>query len=437
MLRKLWPLYLFLLFLPLDLRASFLPGYWGEKIRLTDLSFLILCLFWFIQSIQKPRLPVRPPLLFALLLVFFTASLSLIGAIDLSQGFVQLAGLGYLIALYFILTDLMQDQQTIRNVIKFWIAIQTLIALLSLISWLIHFAGIPSIMVIARKEYSTLLPPRIKGFCFSPNSFALQTHIAIIFAFAFWLEKRDGLEQTERTDKDRWTFPSLIGLTLANILCVSRLILGTLISVCAILRRAKEPWCSPLRKGIIASLFLLGIAAWPLTLWTVMPVKIHHEVKGDDSFLSLQWNSSRNFYFLNAKASLQMVLDHPWFGVGIGNFRPQLINYFPHYKIDSHKLYGGPGRLSHHLPHQFYGGWAAQTGIVGLAAMLFFLGGFLRKSLNAVEKSGDYVTQAIWATAIGFMVQGFLNDLIFERSFWLFLAIAVSWLRTLELKKIL
>jgi len=86
------------------------------------------------------------------------------------------------------------------------------------------------------------------------------------------------------------------------------------------------------------------------------------------------------------QSALSMWTEHPWLGVGIGNYEP----VYP-----SHALPLWPLPLGH--AHNYYLNIAAETGVLGLAAYLFLWGAALIGAWRAARRASGWY----WGVALG------------------------------------
>lgn len=124
-------------------------------------------------------------------------------------------------------------------------------------------------------------------------------------------------------------------------------------------------------------------------------------------------------------SAAMMFGDHPWVGVGYGNFEIHYPRYAQSLALD--------GRREERQSHSLYLEVAAETGIVGLLAF----GLLLAVALTSVKRAraeldrGGHEGEAHMATAFGIALLGYLAASVFlhltyPRYFWLIIGIALS-----------
>jgi O-antigen ligase len=105
------------------------------------------------------------------------------------------------------------------------------------------------------------------------------------------------------------------------------------------------------------------------------------------------------------EAGINMWLDHPIFGVGIGNYPAQ----YPKYQVAP--VWGPP--LGH--AHNYYINIAAEAGVFGFVAFIALLVSAFQICVRAVRKSPDWLGRAVGLGALGvitaFAVHEFFDDL--------------------------
>jgi O-antigen ligase len=92
---------------------------------------------------------------------------------------------------------------------------------------------------------------------------------------------------------------------------------------------------------------------------------------------------------------LWMIRDHPWQGVGIGNYGPE---------YDA-KYYTSPFMVAQVHAHNYYIHIAAETGVIGLAAYLLLIGGVLTTGISAARRARhDPFARALAIGGVGVVV---------------------------------
>jgi len=123
------------------------------------------------------------------------------------------------------------------------------------------------------------------------------------------------------------------------------------------------------------------------------------------------------------QAALGMWTDHPWLGVGVGNFETA----YPHYA-----LAGWPLALGH--AHNYYLNIAAEAGVLGLAAYLFLWGAALMRVWRLTQRASGWwmgVVLGILGVLVHLSVHN-LVDSLFVHAMYLHVAMLLGVLAVYE-----
>ena len=241
----------------------------------------------------------------------------------------------------------------------------------------------------------------------------------MVEAFRAWQTTRRGPLTTERhaawTLWGRMSAVAGLGITLAFlltgiILSFSRgAWLGTVAAVLVMMLLAGQRMARATGVVIVVAVLVLalgGANALPdvlakrLTSVTdnLIVTSIDDTPITDDNFAVKE----RTAYWFGG---LQMFRDNPLTGVGLGNYGP---NYDARY-------YSAPFLISQVHAHNYYIHIAAETGIFGLFAYLFLIGGLIRTGIDASRASMDGFPRAVAIGAVGVVVavavHNFFEDL--------------------------
>ena len=150
-------------------------------------------------------------------------------------------------------------------------------------------------------------------------------------------------------------------------------------------------------KSIVISLLVLCLVIGLLAIGPLRPVI---EAKASGTAIgSLAWDAGTRLY--GWKLALQLWWQHPFIGAGIGNFE--------FFSSDFDFVRGSQSQGS--TPHQTYLYLLANTGIVGLIAVLAVFIGTIRTNLKLMRSTGAIKIIA-WAFAFAFSVNliGWFSD---------------------------
>lgn len=130
---------------------------------------------------------------------------------------------------------------------------------------------------------------------------------------------------------------------------------------------------------------------------------------------------------LGLTSTLEMLRARPLVGVGPGMFPEHLPVFLNRARAKSAYAAAGHGYDVQIDPHSTYLGWGAETGLLGLAALLYFLFALIRLTLRLNNGKGGASHPpkvCLIAGVIGFLVNGFQIDILTMRHFWVMIALA-------------
>jgi putative inorganic carbon (HCO3(-)) transporter len=114
---------------------------------------------------------------------------------------------------------------------------------------------------------------------------------------------------------------------------------------------------------------------------------------------------------LLAKSALDMTIDHPFIGVGIGNYSVQLPNYASKELIESAQIDYNPKerkwfvnpnkKIDIEIAHNMFLQIAAEMGLLGLAAFLWVLYAYYKSSLKLSRTTADIREYGLRAGLVG------------------------------------
>ncbi len=133
-------------------------------------------------------------------------------------------------------------------------------------------------------------------------------------------------------------------------------------------------------------------------------------------------------YYRLKMVAIEMILDHPLIGVGLNGFNNEIRKYKKDGKL--------PDIFPALDPHCMFLGKTAQTGLIGLIALVILWGKAIRKALDMSSTSRDNYLQiiswALFASLVGFVIQSIDMDIMNFRFLW-FLFALVFIIERLEL----
>jgi putative inorganic carbon (hco3(-)) transporter len=204
---------------------------------------------------------------------------------------------------------------------------------------------------------------------------------------------------------------------------------ASLIAVCvalllaALLRRVR-----PVTLGI-------GIAISVAALMLFMPVTAKNRLaqtiapfRGDvatTSDASVKYRAGENL------AAVHMFLDHPYLGVGPGNYPVLYTQYSGSIALDP--------RAEGRHPHNMYLEYLAETGLVGTLLLLILIGLALRgawRARNVFSGRDRLLAEGVFVALVGYSINGvFLHPSGYSRYLWLVLGFGLVFGRLAERKE--
>ena len=193
----------------------------------------------------------------------------------------------------------------------------------------------------------------VNAFFTNRNSAASFLLMALTAVSALWFEKSRNGPQAGPTAVIRWFFPVIaVILLIGLILTKSKAALGSLVlmSLCGLVHIKYGRWISRYKIAIVCSVLMIALLAGGLLLQYGLT---HDRLPGGNSML-VRWQYWR--------AACQMIFDHPFTGVGPGNFAPAYHQYKSARAIES---------VSD--PHSIILSLLAQYGALGLIGFIVML----------------------------------------------------------------
>jgi O-antigen ligase len=143
------------------------------------------------------------------------------------------------------------------------------------------------------------------------------------------------------------------------------------------------------------------------------------------------------------KVGLSMFEEHPFLGVGVGNYQDQYWDYAPKLGLESGTLSTSESTNSRQ-PHNMYIELMAETGVFGFAFFILFIYTLLkalsgiRLELWSPEGPKD---RSAWVAAIimalwSYLISGLFLHGVFYRNLWIFIAMAMAGLHVFYHQKL-
>jgi len=405
---------LYIVLLPI-MKSPELPIF-GSKIQYSDIVFAVFLLFYIYELVkEKPkiRIPFLLPITF--LLVSFLISLIFNGYYF--KEIIEYIGIVYLVVLFLAVALLIKDEDYLCKCIRVWVLVSSAVCIIGIAGYIIGiFSGAVNILTpqIQSVDKISCFPKgaqfylRISSTFRNPNMFASYLITSITFIFLIIRNKI-----MENKDRRLYVFILILHLLAAS-LTKSRIIgpiflLATLSLF--ILYPAKKYILLKIPAVFLTSIFLI-LSFMTLVVW-VFPIQSK----------PFKINTRKSEYFILSEAALKMWKDHPVIGVGLGRYNYNLNKYTDWNKVKEALPDSDNIEWKSKDPHSTYLGWASETGILGLLAILAFLWFSIKESFC---RGG---TKIIALGIAVFLIAGFSVDILTMRHFWFLLGVnAVSFL---------
>ncbi|MDD5310546.1 MAG: O-antigen ligase family protein [Candidatus Omnitrophica bacterium] len=384
--------------------------YFQRKIQYTEIVFIFLFLWVVYQAVKRGiSLKRGIPNLYSLVFLLTTFAVSLFLAKPRLVDFIEYSGIAYLCVMYIAIVISVRDEIDWYYYLRVWAWTSASVCVLGLMGYAAACAtGAPNSLVPTLNPQSELIffpgavhfDLRITSTFSNPNMLAayLITGTAVILLL---------MKKRIKDGKKAGIYLALLCLhILAAALTKSRTASGVFL-----LATAGLFMLTPVRKyallkisAILFTLLYSALALATVVIW-VFPVQLN----------PLKMTTKNTEYYLQSEAGFKMWKDHPIFGVGPGRYNRNLADYFDWDKARESIFDPDDPLWRTKDPHSTYFGWAAETGIAGLLAILVLLG----SHMGLAMKSGD--TRIIAAGIIAFLLVGFSIDILPMRYLWFLL----------------
>ncbi|WP_165356528.1 O-antigen ligase [Sphingosinicella sp. BN140058] len=380
----------------------------GLEANASDLLFLP-CAGVLALAVLTGRTRLRWHPFYAILIVYFLAMLaSALVSPEPARAAVKLVASAYLLGLAVLACQLIDGEEDLRRLFRWWLAASALVATVGVVTVLLFAAGIRGpLLHYGLHEYGTLAPgryPRIEATFEYPallcNYLTVSLMLLLVSRHRGWIRGRS-------------FWPLLAGIAVTAAFSLTPGLGGFLLAVglwsWLLLRDRFRGGAAMLFAGGVAaaSLFLVAASVTPI-LHPTAPFLI--DVPGTDVRLA---PSVRMMTWLDAG---QAFLAHPWLGLGLG-------------MPPAHVFYIGPAG-AHHLQtdaHNVFLNLAAQSGLVGLAALLLLIGAVVRETLPLrLTMTGSLALGLGLAWLNAFAYQGLTGSYEDARHLWVLLGLFLA-----------
>lgn len=322
--RPVFGVYIVAFFLPFERVGSFDAG--GFTIRASQI-FALVTLISLLAAFFTRRIKInaKNPLIIPSVLFLGIALLSLVNAVNVPRGLIVFGFVSFVIIISIIIPNLVRDKQTLVKVVKIIIISALLVSLFGVYQFLGDMAGLPHELTGLREHYTQKVFgfPRVQSTALEPLYFANYLLIPISLLLALLLFKKNPAAKTELPFKPIWLFAVLALAVLNLILTVSRgaylALAGVgLLTVLIYFKEIMKP------KRIMGILLLLAFALAGTYGFLLVTGKTENITTYIEHTTSYQEGAGVVERYQTYEDAFDMIWRHPWLGVGIGNFGPEV-----------------------------------------------------------------------------------------------------------------
>ncbi len=423
MLKKL--IFLYLLILPLMSLPRLYPL--GAKIQYVDIVFVPIFLLWCFQVIRnkKPWL-ISKGVFISLILLIIVNLFSFLGSIDISKSLIDYLGLLYLAALFIVFSFIIKEKSIFKSAINIIFLVSIVASIIGLISLVcfkaFRFTWIQNFLLISQIKASIAPLARIKSTFLTPEMFITFMQLGLVC----------GLILFEFQEKARRKVLSILGILiilLASVFAYSRPLTGLfLLLAFAFLVKKGNKLLISLKIFTTFLFVVLLLGAIISSIWMIYPVTISKDK--DTKSVSITFQNSPDIRGILRKAAFSIGLKKPFFGIGQGMFTYDLKNHID-LETAGHTLKTNDFSSNLEMdPHSTYFGALAETGFLGLGAMMLFLVLIITTSLKSIKESipSKYRNAEIYllVSLIGYLIIACFTDIFAFRQFWINIALLTS-----------
>jgi hypothetical protein len=318
-------------------------------------------------------------------------------------------------------------------VINSWLITSALVAFLGVLGvFLAYVFGINTFLV---KEYASFpyLGNIYRAYStFGVNAKFVSSYLTISFPISLAL-----LLNSKAEKKRLFYYITLILFICVLFFTFSRGWLGLAVAAYLVLARFQKPeGFYKYLKVLIAifiiifGLFIFLTSKWQFVEFQIKKITVENStnIKPNIAFsdhseeldkVSAEIGYIDTTYYRLKRVAIDMILDYPLIGVGLGGFKDEIRRYKKEGKL--------PDIFPAMDPHCMILGKAAQTGLIGLIALFILWGKTIRKALDISFTSRDNYLQiiswAIFSSLVGFIIQSIDMDIMNFRFLWFLFAL--------------
>ncbi len=426
-------LILFVLFIPI-MRVPSLPIV-KQKIQYSDLIFSILFSVWLFRFLRGKVVVKKTTPLFSAVFLLIVFLLSTIHSMNWKVSCLEFLGIIYLVSVYFMLVQLVSEEAEWFRLTRVWVACSFIFSVTAIAAYILHLFGFQCSFLMVKHDVLFCADPRlmyrVNSVFRHPNMFAAYLHVSAVFCFILAAKTRNTIERN-------YAWLSLIACILAAFLTKSRIIAGIAITIFIILT------VFPMKNKIISlakyislifSIILVAFVFFA-TVWWIFPIKIYTNTEKETAAVEI--NFLENPYFINNRAYVRIIRDHPLLGIGPGMYNYESIKYISWKESEKSWKLVMPDLTEKENdryrqgkdPHSTYLGWGAETGLLGVLGMLVFFIQVIYLILKTIRAESDrikiFILEAMLAGLAGFFFNAWYIDILTMRHLWFLVAMAIA-----------
>lgn len=351
----------------------------GITVRASQIFALMALVAWVLIFLaKKENFNAKNPILIPLCFFVGISALSIINALNTQRAVLVFLFNAFVIAVALMIPNLVKNKEHLDKIVKIILVSCFVVSLFGLYQFLGDVAGLPTNLTGLREHYTSIVFgfPRIQSTCLEPLYFANYLLIPVSLCLALISRKKE--------EKDKFYIKPLY-LVLILVLASVNLILtlsrgGYLGFVTVILLslviffRSFFTWKKVLIFILIALVVFISVYYF---------LKLAGKEKAIETFLTQATNIARGPAVKERTSTYEeawkLFKDHPWFGIGVGNFGPM---YAPHTQIMPEKI-GWP------IVNNEFLEILAETGIFGFLSFLAFIIVLVVYSIRVIRLAKD------------------------------------------------
>ncbi len=397
----------------------------GITIRASQILALILIVVWLVKGVINRRLkPVTNPLTVPLVIFLLINLVALTNAENIERSIMVFAFTLFTIAFSWIIPQYVTSQERLRKIIKILLITATLVSLFGLWQFFGDMIGLPTALTGLREHYTKIVFgfPRIQSTALEPLYFAnfLLLPLALVYVLL--------LKQKDQPFSVKWLFPAFLLIGVNLVLTVSR---GGYLGAAVILLLISIFYLKRIFNWKFLALFFLGV----VLVWVVAVYALGY---GDifqlnlDTFIEHVTNAFSGPAYTERIETFEWAkqawLDHPWIGIGPGQYGPYVAAHPYIEPTEGWKI----------VNNEFIE-LLAETGILGLASFILILIMLIARSIKAIVRSHNLfikgVMVALLASLLGIIAQYQTFSILYIMHIWFVIGLMISAQNLILVKK--